>query len=125
VPPNSQGYLALAGAWIAEQARIPNDPQDDSWAPLLVEAARQAAFDRPSVLHEGADGEALIARERLQPRAAAVRESSNGDLADVYQAGGTTHICAVDGSRAGVSLIMSNAADFGSSGASRSAHLPS
>jgi gamma-glutamyltranspeptidase/glutathione hydrolase len=114
VPPNSQGYLALAGAWIAEQVGIPNDPQDDSWAPLLVEAARQAAFDRPSVLHEGADGEALIAPERLQPRAAALRASSNGDLADVYQAGGTTHICAVDGWRAGVSLIMSNAADFGS-----------
>ena len=114
VPPNSQGYLALAGAWIAEQAGIPNDPQDDSWAPLLVEAARQAAFDRPAVLHEGADGAALISPERLQPRAAAVRESSTGEMADVYQAGGTTHICAVDGSRAGVSLIMSNAADFGS-----------
>ena len=114
VPPNSQGYLALAGAWIAERAGVPNDPQDDSWAPLLIEAARHAAFDRPSVLHEGADGQALVAPERLQPRAAAVRESSSGDLADVYQAGGTTHICAVDGSLAGVSLIMSNAADFGS-----------
>ncbi|MDR2983479.1 MAG: gamma-glutamyltransferase, partial [Nocardiopsaceae bacterium] len=33
---------------------------------------------------------------------------------DVYQAGGTTYLCAVDSSRAGVSLIMSNAADFGS-----------
>jgi gamma-glutamyltranspeptidase / glutathione hydrolase len=114
VPPNSQGYLALAGAWIAEQAGILNDPQDDSWAPLLVESARQAAFDRRAVLHEDADGQALVAPERLQPRAAAVRESSSVELADVYQAGGTTHICAVDGSRAGVSLIMSNAADFGS-----------
>ncbi|MGN6677885.1 MAG: gamma-glutamyltransferase [Streptosporangiaceae bacterium] len=114
VPPNSQGYLALAGAWIAEQAGIPNDPQDDSWALSLVESARQAAFDRPAVLHEDADGQALIAAERLQPRVAAVRESSSGELADVYQAGGTTHICAVDGSLGGVSLIMSNAADFGS-----------
>jgi gamma-glutamyltranspeptidase/glutathione hydrolase len=114
VLPNSQGYLALTGAWIAEQAGIPNDPQDDSWASLLVESARQAAFDRPAVLHEGADGEALVAPERLEPRAAAVRESSSGELADVYQAGGTTYLCAVDGSRAGVSLIMSNAADFGS-----------
>ena len=114
VPPNSQGYLALAGAWIAEQAGIPDDPQDDSWAPLLVESARQAAFDRPAVLHEDADGQALLAPARLRPRAAAVRESSSGELADVYQAGGTTHICTVDASRAGVSLIMSNAADFGS-----------
>ena len=114
VPPNSQGYLALAGAWIAEMAGIPDDPQDDAWAALLVEAARQAAFDRPAVLHEGADGRALIAPERLRPRVAAVREPSGGDLADVYQPGGTTYICAVDDSRAGVSLIMSNAADFGS-----------
>ncbi|MGN6796507.1 MAG: gamma-glutamyltransferase [Streptosporangiaceae bacterium] len=114
VPPNSQGYLALAGAWIAEQAGMPNDPQVDSWAPLLIEAARQAAHDRTSVLHEDADGEALLAPERLEPRAAAVRKSSSGDLADVYQAGGTTYICTVDAARAGVSLIMSNAADFGS-----------
>jgi gamma-glutamyltranspeptidase / glutathione hydrolase len=114
VPPNSQGYLALAGAWIAEHAGIPEDPQDDSWAPVLVESARQAAFDRPAVLHEDADGLALISPDRLQPRVTAARESSSGELADVYQGGGTTHICAVDGSRAGVSLIMSNAADFGS-----------
>ncbi len=114
VPPNSQGYLALSGAWIAEQAGIPPDLQDGAWAPLLVEAARQAAFDRPAVLHENADGRALIAPERLRPRAAAVRKQASGDLADVYQAGGTTHICVIDGERAGVSLIMSNAADFGS-----------
>jgi len=114
VPPNSQGYLALAGAWIAEQAGMPTDPKDESWAPLLVESARQAAFDRPAVLYEDADGQALLAPERLAPRAAAVRESSGGELADVYRSGGTTHICTVDGSRAGVSLIMSNAADFGS-----------
>jgi gamma-glutamyltranspeptidase / glutathione hydrolase len=36
VPPNSQGYLTLAGAWIAEQAGIPSDPEDEEWAPLLV-----------------------------------------------------------------------------------------
>lgn len=114
VPPNSQGYLALSGAWIAAQAGIPGDPQDGAWAPLLVESARQAAYDRPAVLHEGADGKALIAPERLEPRVAAVLESSGVDLGDFYQPGGTTYICAVDSSRAGVSLIMSNAADFGS-----------
>jgi gamma-glutamyltranspeptidase/glutathione hydrolase len=114
VPPNSQGYLALSGAWIAEHAGLPTDPDDEAWVPLLVEAARQAAFDRPAVLHEDADGEALIDVARLGPRAGAVRARVTGDLADVYQSGGTTHICAVDGNRAGVSLIMSNAADFGS-----------
>jgi gamma-glutamyltranspeptidase / glutathione hydrolase len=98
----------------AEKAGIPNHSQEDSWAPLLVESARQAAFDRPAVLHEGADGQALVAPERLEPRIAAVAEPSSGDLADVYQPGGTTHICVVDSSRAGVSLTMSNTADFGS-----------
>ncbi len=114
VPPNSQGYLALSGAWIAENAGLPADPGDEAWAPLLVEAARQAAFDRSAVLHEDADGDALIDAARLGPRADAVRARATSDLADVYQAGGTTHICAVDRDRAGVSLIMSNAADFGS-----------
>jgi gamma-glutamyltranspeptidase/glutathione hydrolase len=114
VPPNSQGYLALAGAWIAERAGLPGDPQDGRWAALLVEAARQAAFDRDAVLHEHADGQALIAPRRLGPRAAAVREYRRSSLADSYRAGGTTHICAVDRDRNGVSLIMSNAADFGS-----------
>ncbi|HEX6931949.1 MAG TPA: gamma-glutamyltransferase [Streptosporangiaceae bacterium] len=118
VPPNSQGYLALAGAWIAEHAGVPADPEAETWAPLLVEAARRAAFDRPAVLHEDADGAALIDVTRLGPLADAARDAvrgqAGGDLADVYQAGGTTHICAVDRQRAGVSLIMSNAADFGS-----------
>jgi gamma-glutamyltranspeptidase / glutathione hydrolase len=113
-PPNSQGYLALAGAWIAERTGLPGDTEDGRWAFLLVEAARQAAFDRPAVLHEHADGAALIAPARLAPRAAAVREHARRGLADVYGGGGTTHICAVDRKRMGVSLTMSNAADFGS-----------
>jgi len=114
VPPNSQGYLVLAGAWIAERAGLPPDPEDERWAFLLVEGARQAAFDRPAVLHERADGAALITPERLAPRAALLRDRSSRGLADTYGPGGTTHNCAIDGQRAGVSLIMSNAADFGS-----------
>jgi gamma-glutamyltranspeptidase / glutathione hydrolase len=114
VPPNSQGYLALAGAWIAEQVGFPDDPDDERWAFLLVEAARQAAYDRSAVLHEHADGLGLIAGSRLRPRAAAVAERASRGLADVYGDGGTTYLCAVDGERLGVSLIMSNAADFGS-----------
>lgn len=114
VPPNSQGYLALAGAWIAEQAGLPADPADERWAFLLVESARQAAFDRPAVLYEHADGPALIALSRLRPRAEAISERGSRGLADVYGDGGTTYLCAVDDERMGVSLIMSNAADFGS-----------
>jgi len=113
-PPNSQGYLALASAWIADAIGLPDDPADERWAFLLIEAARQAAFDRVAVLHEGADGERLISEARLRPRAAAVRDQASIDLADTYSDGGTTCVCAIDSAGTGVSLIMSNGADFGS-----------
>jgi gamma-glutamyltranspeptidase / glutathione hydrolase len=113
-PHNSQGYLALAGAWIAEAVGVPDDPADERWAFVLIEAARQAAFDRIEVLHERADGAELIADSRLAPRAAAVRERASIDLADSYAPGGTTCVCAADAAQNGVSLIMSNGADFGS-----------
>jgi gamma-glutamyltranspeptidase/glutathione hydrolase len=113
-PPNSQGYLALSGAWIADAVGLPEDPADERWAFVLIEAARQAAFDRVAVLHENADGSELISEARLGPRAAAVRDRASVDLADAYGPGGTTCVCAVDDERTGVSLIMSNGADFGS-----------
>lgn len=114
VPPNSQGYLALSGAWIADRVGLPDDPGDERWAFVLVEAARMAAFDRVAVLHEHADGSALLDRSRLAPRAAEVGERASRGLADVYGDGGTTCICAVDRDRTGVSLIISNGAGFGS-----------
>jgi gamma-glutamyltranspeptidase/glutathione hydrolase len=114
VPPNSQGYLVLAGAWIAEAVGVPDDPDDELWAFVLVEAARQAAHDRVAVLHEHADGPGLVSPSRLGPRAEAVRSRASAGLADFYREGGTTYLCAVDGRRLGVSLIMSNAAGFGS-----------
>ena len=114
IPPNSQGYLALAGAWIADQVGVPEDPGDDAWAFVLVEAARQAAHDRIAVLHDRADGAALLSPQRLGPRAEAIRAQAGRGLADVYSDGDTTYLCAVDADRAGVSLIMSNAAGFGS-----------
>ncbi len=113
-PPNSQGYLALSSAWIAEQVGVPADPADERWAFVLVEAARQAAFDRIDVLHEHADGPSLLAPARLGPRAAAVGELARPELADTYAEGGTTCICAIDRDRTGVSLIMSNGGGFGS-----------
>jgi gamma-glutamyltranspeptidase/glutathione hydrolase len=115
IPPNSQGYLSLAGAWIAAGLALPDDPDDPAWAHLLVEAARAAAYDRDDVLHEHADGTALLAPDRLGPR----RDAINVDAAATYGAeryagGGTIYLCAVDDDRMGVSLIQSNAAGFGS-----------
>ena len=113
VPPNSQGYLNLAGAWIAAGLPLPSDPDDPLWAHLTVEAARFAAYDRVEVLHEHADGAALVAPKRLAPRRDAIDADRAADLGDAYRPGGTIYLCAVDTDRMGVSLIQSNAGGFG------------
>lgn len=117
IPPNSQGYLTLAGAWIAAGLPLPADPDDALWAHLTVEAARQAGFDRLDVLHEQADGAALVAPARLAPRRDAItakRAAFLGRPDPRQRAGGTIYLCAVDGDGMGVSLIQSNASGWGS-----------
>lgn len=115
VPPNSQGYLTLASAWISEVLDIPTNPDDPAWAHLLVESSRLAAYDRNEVLHEHADGLALVAPERLQPRRDAVDPRSRVPLSsESYADGGTMYLCVVDGDRMAVSLIQSNFTGWGS-----------
>ncbi len=113
-PPNSQGYLSLAGAVIADGLDLPEDPNDPLWAHLLVEACKQAAFDRPEVLFEGADGQRLVSEERLAPRRAAISRDAAADVTPPTKGGGTIYLCTADGTGMGVSLIQSNAAGFGS-----------
>ena len=102
VPPPSQGYLTLAGAWIAD--RLPFEPSpapastssappasagpappagaaDGRWAHLLVEAASMAAYDRHRVLHEGAEGRILVHPARLAPRRAAIDVARAANIA--------------------------------------------
>lgn len=114
VPPNSQGYLTLAAAWVADRLGLPGDPDDPLWAHLLVEAARVTAYDRVEVLHENADGQAFLDPARLGPRADRIDPDRALELGDSYRPGGTIHLTAVDADRCGVSLIQSNAAGFGS-----------
>ena len=113
IAPNSQGYLTLASAWIASGLPLPDHADDPLWAHLLVEASRFASYDRDEVLHEHADGAALIAPERLAPRRDSISVDRAAQLGDTYRGGGTIYLCAVDGDRMGVSLIQSNAAGFG------------
>jgi len=113
VPPSSQGYLSLAGALIAVGLDLPDDDDDPRWAHLLIESARQAAWDRPGVLHEGADGNALVEPGRLAARRRAIDTDAAAELPDTYRGGGTIYLCAVDADRMGVSLIQSNASGFG------------
>jgi gamma-glutamyltranspeptidase/glutathione hydrolase len=127
VPPPSQGYLTLAGSWIADAAGIGKDPEDPAWAHLVVEAARAAGYDRPDVLFDGADGQTLLDQAglgarvaRVHPDRAAPPDVALGGLTDPDHPvprigdGDTTHLCAVDADGMGVSLTQSNALDFGS-----------
>ncbi len=112
-PPNSQGYLTLAAAWIADGLELP-DPADPRWAHLLIEASRQAAHDRLEVLHEGADGDGLLSTERLMPRRAAIDPVRASRLPVPRAPGDTIGLCAVDAERQAVSLLQSNATNWGS-----------
>ena len=82
VPPPSQGYLTLAGAWIADPLDFATPPTPDArWAHLLVEAASMAAYDRHQVLHEGAEGRLLVHEARLAPRRAAIDAARAANIA--------------------------------------------
>jgi gamma-glutamyltranspeptidase / glutathione hydrolase len=129
VPPPSQGYVTLAAAWIAEQIGVPEDTADPLWPHLVVEAGRAAAFDRPEVLYDGADGQALLSLDRLGARTTGIDRDRKADAFGTAPAGAggdgaasgprlsadgdTTHLSAVDGAGLGISLTQSNALDFG------------
>jgi gamma-glutamyltranspeptidase/glutathione hydrolase len=84
------------------------------WAHILIESMRQAAVDRPEVLHADANSEELLADARLQPRAANVSKASVARLDERFTTGGTTHLCVRDSEGMGVSLTQSNGMSFGS-----------
>ena len=116
IGPNTQGYLTLATSRLADRLDLPKDPDDDRWAHLLIEASTAAGSDRPDVLHERADGAALIAEidrrlSQIDPERASDRWAPDRD-------GDTTYLCTAgrgdDGRVMGVSLIQSNAAGLGS-----------
>lgn len=114
-PPNSQGYLTLSSAWMAAGLELPTDPDDPLWAHLTIEAARQAGFDRLDVLHEHADGAALLDPARLGPRRDVISPDRAAVLGDPpARDGGTIYLCAADADGMGVSLIQSNAGGWGS-----------
>jgi len=117
VPPGSQGYLTLGAASVLaelDHGDVLADPASGAWPHLLAEAAKQAGRDRPQVLHEHADADELLAPDRIAGWAAAIDPDRAAPLAGPADAGGTIYLCAVDADGAGVSLIQSNAQDFGS-----------
>lgn len=109
--PNSQGYLLLLALAIADRLELPADPSDPLWAHYLVEASRQAGYDRPERLFEGADVSDLLAS--AAERAARISPERKAAVPVHQAAGGTTYMAVLDGNGMGVSYIQSNAAGFG------------
>ena len=115
VPPVSQGYLSVLSAAIVEAVvgdDLP-DPDTPEWPHLLVEATRLAAHDRPALLHDGADGAALVADAVVAAKAAGYDARARAELVAPAAGGGTIYLCAVDQAGMGVSLIQSNASGYG------------
>ncbi|MEO6123104.1 MAG: gamma-glutamyltransferase [Ilumatobacteraceae bacterium] len=112
MPPNSQGYLLLGAAGLADQLDLPADPDNPMWAHLLIEAATAAGHDRPRVLHQDANGAALV--EQIIARLPTIDRQRASRQAVPTIDGDTTYLCTVDHQRMGVSLIQSNASGFGS-----------
>lgn len=106
----TQGYLVAAGAALAERVGADQlDPADPQWAHLLIEAARQAAHDRPARLYDGAVD--LLAD--LDERTALIDPARASSLPVPTSGGGTIHLSVVDDDGMAVSLSQSNAAGFG------------
>ncbi len=112
-PPNSQGYLALASSALIANADTNSDPADSAWAHLGIEMNRISAKDRLDVLSEHADGEALLAPDRLADHAAMFDPGRRATVRHNTRTGDTIYLCAVDKSGMGVSLIQSNASGWG------------
>ena len=111
-PPNSQGYLTVAAAVLADDVGVPPDPGTAEWAHVLIECAAAAGHDRPGRLHDLADGDQLVGV--IGGRSALIDRSRHGTWAAPGAAGDTTYLCTADADGMAVSLIQSNAAGFGS-----------
>lgn len=112
IGPNSQGYLMLGGALIADGLELPDDPDDERWVHFLIEAAKLAGYDRPDVLAESADGDALLTS--IRARADRLDPDRASDYRVACGPGDTTYLCTAEVDGLAVSLIQSNASGFGS-----------
>lgn len=113
VPPNSQGYLTLAAAWLLERLGPPPDPDDPAFHHAVIEAYRAVAWERDDLVADP-DHAPLAVDLLLDPgRLAARLEGIDPDKAAAWPPpshadGGTAYLCTLDGDGMGVSLIQSN-----------------
>ncbi len=119
IPPNSQGYLTLAAAWIFEHLDPPRDIDDPLFVHAAIEAFRAVAWERDDYVADPdfapLSSEELLAPSRLEKRAARISMRSRTEWPAPQPAtGGTAYLCVRDSGGMGVSLIQSNYHGIGS-----------
>ncbi len=118
VPPNSQGYVTLATAWLFERLDPPLDPDDPDFFHLLIEAYRSVAWDLGDLAtdpdYAPLPPEELLSPERLSKRLNKIDRTSAATWPpSTAPPGGTAYLCVLDRAGMGVSLIQSNYTGFG------------
>jgi len=113
VPPNSQGYLTPAAAWLFDQLDVPSDPVDPAFHHAAIECYRAVAWEREEQVadpdHAPLDAARLLDPTRLEPRLATLRSGRAARWpAPAPVEGGTAYLCTADSAGMGVSLIQSN-----------------
>ncbi|NIA26253.1 MAG: gamma-glutamyltranspeptidase [Gammaproteobacteria bacterium] len=119
IPPNSQGYLTLASAWIFSELEPPRRLLDGEYLHLQIEAYRSVAWERDDLV---ADPERiplapdrLVAPDRLRERVRAIDRFRAGIWPQPGPVpGGTAYLSFVDRNDMAVSLIQSNFMGIGS-----------
>ncbi len=118
VPPNSQGYLTLAAAWLVEALAPPRDVSDPRFHHAVIEAYRAVAWERDDLI---ADAGHLPSPDRLLDPTRLTARLEEIDRARVTpwpatqaSPGGTAYFCAIDSAGMAVSCIQSNYAGIGS-----------
>ena len=119
IPPNSQGYLTLAAAWIFDQFVDSADPADPAFQHGLIEAYRAVSWERNDLVADPSsaplEDQALLSTERLSERLAAINPDTTAGWPPRRRApGGTAFMCIRDASGTGVALIQSNYHGIGS-----------
>ena len=118
VPPNSQGYLTLAAAWLFERLDPPSDPDHPDFFHLLIEAYRAVAWELGDLVADPdfapLPQDELLSHDRLSARLAGIdRHTAARWPSATAPPGGTAYLCVVDRQGMGVSLIQSNYTGFG------------
>ena len=119
VPPNSQGYLTGAAAWLLEHLAPPRDPDAAAFHHAVIECYRAVAAEADHLVADPAHlplpAGRLLDPERLRPLLATLRPDRVVLRPAARPApGGTAYLAVLDAAGMGVSLIQSNFMGIGS-----------